>query len=468
MHRLPTCFGLMAFILIPFLVKGQNAEYPWSISAGGSVINYAPHPGNPELHENLFDYGIQIGVHKYLNSAFEFRSNLLFAPSVRFPEGIITRTVSPLFDMNYQMAFKFNNGILLRESGLIGPYLAFGIGGSYTTGHPDAYIPLGGGVKFRLNPRMSINLETTRKISLNKDVQHLSHAIAFIYNMNTSGEDINLDPKEIEDLQQVAALLPQDTDKDGLIDSQDDCPEVAGTIGANGCPTEDFTSPDPLVEVVDEANPSQDIVLETQSETYSNAEIEVIDEQKVTPSVPADEAAIMNKNSAGAEIAFSEVPPQEDNLEETLLKTVPQPSYNNEVKDEILIDVNKQEAINEEVNCGTLADRKDLAPVKFPIGSDELDRDAYARLDEIADYLKKCDNSKLVLSGHTDDKGNEKDNMVLSVMRAFNVKYYLVNQHNISQNRITSSGMGESNPLAENGTSTGRQKNRRVDFQFIY
>ncbi|MCB0851183.1 MAG: OmpA family protein, partial [Bacteroidetes bacterium] len=74
----------------------------------------------------------------------------------------------------------------------------------------------------------------------------------------------------------------------------------------------------------------------------------------------------------------------------------------------------------------------------------------------------------LVLKGHADARGAEKENLVLSIMRAYNVKYYLVSNHGISQRRINSRGFGESNPIADNGTTQGRDQNRRVDFQLVF
>jgi OOP family OmpA-OmpF porin len=62
----------------------------------------------------------------------------------------------------------------------------------------------------------------------------------------------------------------------------------------------------------------------------------------------------------------------------------------------------------------------------------------------------------------------EDANLVLSVMRAYNVKYYLVYHHGINQNRIISAGLGETQPVADNSSVTGRERNRRVAMQFVF
>ena len=119
--------------------------------------------------------------------------------------------------------------------------------------------------------------------------------------------------------------------------------------------------------------------------------------------------------------------------------------------------------------CGTLSLADANAdPILFETGSDQIPETAIEILDGIAEKMKSCSYTQLVLNGHADAQGSDKDNLVLSIMRAYNVKYYLVSQHGISQRRINSKGFGEQKPFADNTTTTGRDQNRRVDFQLIF
>ena len=68
----------------------------------------------------------------------------------------------------------------------------------------------------------------------------------------------------------------------------------------------------------------------------------------------------------------------------------------------------------------------------------------------------------------TGPSGEEDTNLVLSVMRAYKVKYYLVYHHGISQKRIVSAGLGETQPVADNSSLSGREQNRRVGMQFVF
>ncbi|MCL4108712.1 UNVERIFIED_CONTAM: hypothetical protein GTU68_007030 [Idotea baltica] len=67
------------------------------------------------------------------------------------------------------------------------------------------------------------------------------------------------------------------------------------------------------------------------------------------------------------------------------------------------------------------------------------------------------------ISGHTDNVGEEDDNLVLSEQRAKSIYDYLV-QKGIEPDRLTFEGKGESAPIANNETEEGRKKNRRTEF----
>ena len=64
--------------------------------------------------------------------------------------------------------------------------------------------------------------------------------------------------------------------------------------------------------------------------------------------------------------------------------------------------------------------------------------------------------------GHTDDKGDEKDNMYLSMLRAASVRDYLISKGHDASKMITTA-KGETRPIASNDTKEGRAKNRRVE-----
>ncbi len=73
----------------------------------------------------------------------------------------------------------------------------------------------------------------------------------------------------------------------------------------------------------------------------------------------------------------------------------------------------------------------------------------------------------LKLSGHTDNEGAPEKNMVLSEKRANAVKNYLVKK-GAKADKILTEWFGQTQPIADNATPAGRQKNRRVEMKIIY
>lgn len=99
--------------------------------------------------------------------------------------------------------------------------------------------------------------------------------------------------------------------------------------------------------------------------------------------------------------------------------------------------------------------------IQFATGSAEILPESYPVLEEIKNSAVVAENLKLGVYGHTDNTGNADKNQLLSEERAASVKKYLVGK-GLSVNRIESKGFGQSQPIADNSTSAGKAKNRRV------
>jgi len=70
------------------------------------------------------------------------------------------------------------------------------------------------------------------------------------------------------------------------------------------------------------------------------------------------------------------------------------------------------------------------------------------------------------IAGHTDSTASAETNQKLSENRAQSVRNYLIKK-GINKERITAVGYGETQPVADNGTEEGRQKNRRTEVRII-
>lgn len=87
-----------------------------------------------------------------------------------------------------------------------------------------------------------------------------------------------------------------------------------------------------------------------------------------------------------------------------------------------------------------------------------------SQLDALLAKLSSLNWTTMTVVGHTDSTGPAAYNQGLSERRAASVKSYLVGK-GLSADAIRSSGMGETAPVADNGTSAGRAQNRRVDVE---
>jgi len=104
--------------------------------------------------------------------------------------------------------------------------------------------------------------------------------------------------------------------------------------------------------------------------------------------------------------------------------------------------------------------------VTFDVGSYTLKPQFRETLDKVADNLKTYPDSLIDVYGHTDSTGSDAFNQTLSQNRAQTVANYLTMQ-GISPSRIRSQGFGETMPVADNATDTGRARNRRVEIKII-
>jgi len=101
--------------------------------------------------------------------------------------------------------------------------------------------------------------------------------------------------------------------------------------------------------------------------------------------------------------------------------------------------------------------------INFMPGNATLTDGSYAPLNAIAELLKQYPHIRYEVQGHTDSRGAEMHNLLLSAERAAVVKYYLISQ-GAPESSLVAVGYGKNIPIADNNTVIGRALNRRVEF----
>jgi outer membrane protein OmpA-like peptidoglycan-associated protein len=100
--------------------------------------------------------------------------------------------------------------------------------------------------------------------------------------------------------------------------------------------------------------------------------------------------------------------------------------------------------------------------INFDTAKADIRKADIPELEKAVAFVKKYPNSKVSVEGHTDNRGGDKYNQALSERRAQAVKKYLVDKGEKAE-RITATGKGEANPIADNKTKQGQFQNRRVE-----
>jgi outer membrane protein OmpA-like peptidoglycan-associated protein len=103
-----------------------------------------------------------------------------------------------------------------------------------------------------------------------------------------------------------------------------------------------------------------------------------------------------------------------------------------------------------------------MADVVFELGKYALSKDAQLKLAKLSGIIQAHPGLNLAIEGHTDTTGTPEFNMKLSQQRADAVRQFLITQ-GLSPDSITSEGLGQADPIADNNTAAGRKQNRRVE-----
>jgi outer membrane protein OmpA-like peptidoglycan-associated protein len=109
-----------------------------------------------------------------------------------------------------------------------------------------------------------------------------------------------------------------------------------------------------------------------------------------------------------------------------------------------------------------------LANLNFDFATNRLTKASRKELDKNLNSMSQVKIKKIIVVGHTDDKGSEEYNQELSQSRAETVAAIIRQKFNLATDQVEALGYGESQPIATNKTDKGRHINRRCELKLYY
>lgn len=239
----------------------------------------------------------------------------------------------------------------------------------------------------------------------------------------------------------------RDADEDGIVDRLDTCPNQKGVKELKGCADRDQDG-DGIVDRLDQCATEKEDVDQFKDDDgcpdLDNDEDGVTD---ATDGCPLVKGVVENRGCPDTDQDADTVVDRLDNCPDEKGEVAFQGC---KTKQFVVITKEKLEI---------------LAPVFFKIGSDVIEGRSFPMLDNVAKVLvAHTEVKKVRVEGHTDNQGDPKKNLELSQRRAASVKKYLVEKGKVADARLDAQGFGDTQPIDDNKTPAGREKNRRVVF----
>lgn len=268
----------------------------------------------------------------------------------------------------------------------------------------------------------------------------------------------------------------KDSDKDGVIDRFDLCPNTPFGVKVNefGCPIVKDSDGDGVDDNIDKCpNTPRGVVVDKYGCPLDSDGDGIPDFQDRCPGTPVgfpvdDKGCPLDSDKDGVIDPFDECPDTPPNVRVND-KGCPLDSDGDGVPD--YLDKCPDTQLNIEVDeTGCPKEQKSekeetsfvlQGMTTFEAGKSVLTESAKQELKKLAELMKKYPDSKWRIEGHTDSQGSAEFNKRLSQERADAVRKYLISL-GIPAENLVAEGMGENYPIADNKTEEGRQKNRRV------
>ena len=261
----------------------------------------------------------------------------------------------------------------------------------------------------------------------------------------------------VEVTPKVTIKKPNDKDGDGILDDVDQCPldpeDFEGFEDKDGCPDKDNDK-----DGIEDAN---DLCM------FVPEDVDTFADEDGCPDLDNDGDGIADLNDQ-----CPKKPEDYDNFQDE--DGCPDSDNDNDQIADILDECpNEPETYNNNQDEDGCPDKKALAQIDgdkiklnqkvfFKLAKWDILPQSFPLLDEVAGILEENQKISIRIEGHTDSQGSDSYNRKLSDKRAGSVRRYLMGK-GISGSRMESIGYGESRPIEDNSTDSGRAANRRVE-----
>jgi len=493
----------VSFILLVLSLSGQNAEKKWGLAVFGGKTEYNGDFGNGFLNfDNNNLYGFAGGsLNRYLNCSFDI--------SVQGTYGLYGYYLDTKknfkgkkTDANLLLIYKLNNDYLLKKDAFFAPFIGGGVGysnnwsyyGSRIKGGYDVLYTVAGGARlnikkdFALQYQMLYNFTNNDErdywIAKNND-NYIAHSVGFVFSFGA----------------------PRDTDKDGVPDKLDNCPETPANVKVDiaGCPVD--SDKDGVPDYIDKCPKTpKGVVVDIDGCPVDSDKDGVPDYMDKCPETPSGVSVDnfgcpIDSDNDGVPDYLDKCPNTQKGLKvddkgcpvDTDGDGVPDyldncPNTPKDVKVDTKgcpIDTDGDGVPDYLDKCPNIPGIKEnsgcpevkaevkkvfnqaLQGIQFETGKDIIKKQSFPILDKVVKIMVENKEYNLDIYGHTDNTGKANVNLWLSKKRAEAVKNYLIKK-GIAPERLKSEGFGDTQPVESNKTDAGRAKNRRVEFKVVF
>ncbi|MFN4145244.1 MAG: DUF6089 family protein [Runella sp.] len=529
-------------------IQAQQVQPRWEVGAGIGLSGYLGDLNKSDFFSKEPKFSGGLFGRYHLNRNWALRGGLTFGQlsgnDANFDDRRVRgfKTRSPLTDLSAIVEYDFlgkkrfkydSTAFQVKFKRQLSPYLFTGMGLGFTNPKPDFtgtpntpanfrqgaiadlatnysktnfVIPFGIGVRYDLTPNWVLGAEAGFRLAFTDYLDGVSQganpgrddryklssiSVAYRFDKKDTDRDGISDEKDACPNEPGSVRMKgcPDRDGDGIADKDDACPDVAGLARFKGCPDRDGDG------IPDKDDACPDVAGLPQFNGCPDRDGDGIpDKDDACPNVAGlaqfkgcpdrDGDGIADKDDACPDVAgvaqFNGCPDRDgDGVEDAKdlcpdvagkpefegcpdAKTLTKIKKEAERKAKIEAEAAKKQPvkINETQKTVDLS----LDRVLFAPNSAELQNEYLPVLDKAAELLNQNTIYIVRLIGHTDDKGAASYNQILSVKRAKACLDYLVGK-GIAPSRIKAIGLGERKPTATNQTEEGRQQNRRVEVQ---